>query len=77
VTALKFEDKNDGFEHGSELCKTQYKFEGNDGFKVLSNLFNANEGEYIVAYSQKDEFYLLSLSERGRKVRLEVVKLQD
>lgn len=79
ITVLKFVEKDEGFEPATELCSLTYGFEGNDddGFKFISKPFSINEGDAVLAYSEKDEFYLISLSERGRMVSLEVAKLVD
>ena len=44
---------------------------------MISKPFKVNDGEYMLAYSEKDEFYLLSLYVRGTRMILEVTKLID
>lgn len=53
IKALKFAEKNEGFEPATELCSLKYGFEGNkdDGFKFISKPFSINEGDALLAYS--------------------------
>jgi hypothetical protein len=63
----------------TEVCKVQHKFsDSKDGFKILSPSFSLTEREVaIVAYSQKDEFYLFLLNFSEKQVGLKLVKLND
>lgn len=76
ISVVKFDQNAIGYEVGKEIGKIEHKFEDKDDFKVLSKPFDFSGGMAILAYSQKDEFYLLSLIERGKTVELEVNKLQ-
>lgn len=57
------------------MTKCSYKFSKGDGFKTLSSSIDCLEGQAIIGYSKKGEFYLINFSFHDRKAESNIVKL--